>query len=278
MEAIMSYELPTITLGRTGLTVTRLGIGGAYCKTPDGYRAALDCGVNYLDTARAYRDGDDERVIGEALVGRRDQVILATKTQVRDAAGAREELETSLRLLRTDHIDVWQIHYLNTQAEREQALGPGGAMETAVKAREQGLVRFIGVTGHNWPEIAAAAATGLFDTVLCWYNCAMPEPNEALFPQAVAHNMGVVIMSATRTEKLLQMENVPDGKTVPPLEDFYRYVLSHPAVSLSIMGLRDVVSFERVARALSERATLEPEELEQMEAYGARLRATGTLD
>jgi aryl-alcohol dehydrogenase-like predicted oxidoreductase len=274
----MNYELPTITLGRTGLTVTRLGIGGAYCKTPDGYRAALDCGINYLDTARAYHDGADERVVGEALVGRRDQVILATKTQVRDAAGAREELETSLRLLRTEYIDVWQIHYLNTEAERNQALGPGGAMETAVKAREQGLVRYIGVTGHNWPEIAKAAATGLFDTVLCWYNCAMPEPNEALFPQAVAHNMGVVIMSATRTEKLLQAENVPAGETVPPLEDFYRYVLSHPAVSLSIMGLRDVTSFERVARALSERATLEPEELEQMEAYGERVRATGVLD
>jgi aryl-alcohol dehydrogenase-like predicted oxidoreductase len=280
----MSYELPTITLGRTGLTVTRLGIGGAYCKTPDGYRAALDCGVNYLDTARAYRDGEDERVVGEALVGRRDQVILATKTEKRDAAGAREALETSLRLLRTDHIDVWQIHYLNTAAEREQVLAPGGAMETAIAAREQGLVRYIGVTGHKWPEIAQAAATGLFDTVLCWYNCAMSEPNEALFPQAVAHDMGVVIMSATRTEKLLQAENVPAGETVPPgekvppLEDFYRYVLSHPAVSLSIMGLRDVATFERVARALSERATLDPEELQRMEAYGARVRATGTLE
>jgi len=274
----MSYELPTITLGRTGLTVTRLGIGGAYCKTPDGYRAALDCGVNYLDTARAYHDGDDERIVGEALIGRRDQVILATKTEKRDAAGAREELETSLRLLRTDHIDIWQIHYLNTEADREQVLGPGGAMETAIAAREQGLVRYIGVTGHTWPEIAKAAATGLFDTVLCWYNCAMPEPNEALFPQAVAHNMGVVIMSATSTEKLLQADKVPAGQEIPPVEDFYRYVLSHPAVSLSVMGLRDVASFARVARALSERATLEPEELRRMEAYGALVRATGMLD
>jgi len=267
----MRYELPTTTLGRTGLTVTRLGIGGAYCRSPEGYRAALDCGVNYLDTARVYRDGDDERVVGLAIAGRRRDIVLATKTQRRDAAGAREELETSLRLLGTDYVDVWQIHHLNTQSEREQVLGPGGAMEAAVRARDQGLVRFIGVTGHAWPEVAQAAATGLFDTMLCWYNCAMPDPEEQLFPQAVAHNMGVVIMSATRTGKLLE------GSDVPPLEDFYRYVLSHPAVSLSIMGLRDPEEFQRLAEALAERSTLEPEERQRMEAYGARMRAAVDL-
>lgn len=267
----MRYELPTTTLGRTGLTVTRLGIGGAYCRSPDGYRAALDCGVNYLDTARAYRDGDDERVVGEAIAGRRQDIILATKTQRRDAAGAREELETSLRLLGTHYVDIWQIHHLNTRGERELALGPGGAVEAAVKAREQGWVRFIGVTGHDWPEVAQAAGTGLFDTVLCWYNCAMPEPEEQLFPQAEAHNMGVIIMSATRTGKLLEASDAP------PLEDFYRYVLSHPTVSLSIMGLRDPEQFQRLAQALAERATLSPEERQRLDAYGAKMRAAVDL-
>ena len=264
-------ELATTTLGRTGLTVTRLGIGGAYCQTPDGDRAALDCGVNYLDTARVYRDGDDERVVGQAIAGRRHQIILATKSGRRDAAGAREELETSLRLLGTDYVDVWQLHYLNTQADREQALGPGGAIEAALRAREQGLVRFIGVTGHVWAEVAQAVATGLFDTVLCWYNCAMPEPEEMLFPQAVAHGTGVVIMSATRAGKLLEADDAP------PVEDLYRYVLGHPAVSLSVMGLRDPQQFCRVARALAERATLDPEERQRLAAYGARMRAAQTL-
>jgi aryl-alcohol dehydrogenase-like predicted oxidoreductase len=267
----MRYELPTTTLGRTGLTVTRLGIGGAYCRSPDGYRAALDCGVNYLDTARAYRDGDDERVVGQAIAGRRQDIVLATKTRRRDAAGAREELETSLRLLGTDYVDIWQIHYLNTQAERELVLGPGGAMEVALKAREQGLVRFVGVTGHAWAEVAQAAATGLFDTVLCWYNCAMQEPEELLFPEAAAQNMGVVIMSATRAGKLLESSDVP------PLDSFYRYVLNHPAVSLAIMGLRDPEQFQRMAQALAERATLEPEERQQLEAYGAQMRTAVDL-
>jgi aryl-alcohol dehydrogenase-like predicted oxidoreductase len=266
------YDLPTTTLGRTGLTVTRLGIGGAYCETADGYRAALDCGVNYLDTARAYRDGDDERVVGEAIAGRRHEIVLASKSGARDAAGARKELETSLRLLGTDYLDIWQIHYLNTREEREQVLGPGGAMETAVAAREQGLIRFIGVTGHAWAEVGQAVATGLFDTVLCWYNCAMQEPEEFLFPHAVAHNTGVVIMNATRTDKLL------DGSDAPPIADFYRYVLGHPAVSVVLRGLRDMKRFEEVARGLAERQTVTPEQRRELEAYGAAMRAAGKLD
>lgn len=267
----MDHPLPTTVLGRTGLTVTRLGIGGAYCPTVAGYRAALDTGATYVDTARAYRDGDDERVIGEALVGRRQDVVLATKTQSRDAAGARQDLETSLRLLRTDHVDVWQIHYLNTEAERERVLGPGGAMEAAVKAREQGLVRYIGVTGHHWAEIAKAVATGLFDTVLCWYNAAYKEPEDSVFPQALAHDTGVVIMNATRNDRLF-------GPNAPPTADFYRYVLSHETVDVTIVGLRNVDLFRQVALALAWRDTLSVGERAALEAYGARQRAAGTLE
>jgi len=145
-------------------------------------------------------------------------------------------------------------------------------METAVKAREQGLIRFIGVTGHAWAEVGQAVATGLFDTVLCWYNCAMQEPKELLFPHAVAHNTGVVIMNATRTDKLL------DGPDAPAIADLYRYVLGHPAVSVVLRGLRSVERFEHVARALAEREALTPEERRQLEAYGAEMRAAGKLD
>jgi len=270
-EGKMDEGIPTTTLGRTGLTVTRLGIGGGYCETAEGYCAALDCGVNYVDTARNYRDGDDERVIGEAIAGRRDQLVLATKTQTRDAIGARRDLETSLRLLCTDYVDVWQIHYLNTDAEREQVLGAGGAMEAALRAREEGLVRHIGVTGHDWAQMHKAAATGVFDTVLCWYNCAMREPEEALFPETLSQGMGVIIMKTTFSEKLF------GGEAQPSAEDFYRYVLAHEAVGVALMGLRDVDLFRRVAAALAERATLTQAERERLEAYGARMRGSGRL-
>ena len=268
----MPDDLPRAILGRTGLTVTRLGIGGAYCETADGYRAALDCGVNYVDTARAYRDGEDEKVIGSVIQDRRDDLILATKTVQRDAAGARAELETSLRLLRTDHIDIYQIHNLNDPSHRDEVLAPGGAMEAVQKAREQGLVRFIGVTGHEWPHIAQAVDTGLFDTVLCWYNCAMKEPEETVFQAAAAHGTGVVIMNASRNDKLF------DDPDAPAPEQFYRYVLSSDAVGLTIIGLRDVPRFQRVASALAERGTLTDQEQRDLEAFGARMRSAGKLD
>ena len=267
----MACHIPQTVLGRTGLVATRLGIGGAYCQTADGYRAALDAGVNYVDTARAYRDGEDEKVIGRAIRGRRDDLTLATKTQARDAEGARRDLQTSLRALGTDRIDVYQLHYLNTQAERDRALGPGGAMDAAQNAREEGLVRFIGVTGHDWGQVREAVATGLFDTVLCWYNCAMREAEETVFPEAAGHGTGVVIMNASRNDKLF------DAPDAPAAEEFYRYVLGHPAVHLTIMGLRDVDRLSHVAGSLSERDALTPRERADMERYGSRMRASGKL-
>ena len=123
-----------------------------------------------------YRDGDDERVIGEAIQGRRHQLVLATKTGQRQGDGLRRELETSLRQLQTDYIDIYQLHGLDSRDEREQALAPGGAVDAACKAQEQGLIRFLGLTGHVWDEIGHGVATGVFDTVLCWYKCAMKKP------------------------------------------------------------------------------------------------------
>lgn len=267
----MAYEIPKTVLGRTGLTVTRLGIGGAYCESAEVYRRAIEAGINYIDTARAYRDGEDEKVIGTAIKGQRDKLIIATKTHERDAISARKELETSLQSLGTDHIDIYQLHHLNTQDGRVQALASGGAMEMAQKAREEGLVRFIGVTGHDWFQVQAAIDTGLFDTVLCWYNCAMRIPEQTVFPATDAHNTGVVIMNASRNDKLF------DASDAPPPEEFYRYVLSHKSVNVTIMGLRDIERFHRVAKALSEQETLTSEMKTAMEAYSARMLQNGKL-
>ena len=267
----MAYEIPKTVLGRTGLTVTRLGIGGAYCESAEGYRKAIDAGVNYIDTARAYRDGEDEKVIGTAIKGQRDTLILATKTARRDAEGARTELETSLRLLGVDYIDIYQLHHLNTQAEREQALAPGGALEMAQNAQAEGLIRFIGVTGHDWVQIQHAVDTGFFDTVLCWYNCAMKTPEDTVFPAADKHRTGVVIMNASRNDRLF------GDADAPAPEQFYRYVLSHERVNLTIIGLRDIARFHRVAKALSEQETLAPAALSAMETYGAQRLKAGAL-
>ena len=113
----MSRDLPRTILGRTNLEVTRFGIGGTYCESVDGYKKALDCGVNYVDTARSYQGGEDEKLIGQAIQGRRHDLIVASKSARRDAEGARQELQTSLRALKTDYLDIFQLHHLNTEAE-----------------------------------------------------------------------------------------------------------------------------------------------------------------
>jgi len=267
----MKYELPTTVLGRTGLRVTRLGIGGAYCESPEGYAAALDCGITYVDTARAYHDGKDEEYVGAAIKGRRDGLVISTKTVERSADKARQELETSLKLLGTDHVDVWHMHYVNSEEDVEKLLAPGGALEAARRAQEEGLVQFVGVTGHNWEIVQRAVATGEFDNVLCWYNCAYREAETTVFPAAAENDTGVVIMNASRQNKLIT-DDGPD----PAL--FYRYVLSNPQVNVTLKGLRDVTKFLAIAQALSDTVSLSDAERAEVEAYGRAMRAEGKLE
>ena len=133
-------------------------------------------GVNHIDTAARY--GDSELRIGPWMARHQKDFFLATKTGERSAGGARESLQRSLERLRVDHVDLLQLHSLGHPDEWEQALGPGGALEAAVEARRQGLVRFIGVTGHGW-TIAAMHKRSLarfdFDSVLLPFNFVMAQ-------------------------------------------------------------------------------------------------------
>ena len=132
----LAAAVPRTTLGRTGLQVTRLGIGGAYAKTPEEISAALDAGVNYIDTARAY--GEDEGLVAKAIAGRdRNSFVLSSKTPERTAAGARKDLATSLRTLGVAYLDVYHVHCVGGQPgdpdgqgqkDLDEALGPGGAL------------------------------------------------------------------------------------------------------------------------------------------------------
>jgi aryl-alcohol dehydrogenase-like predicted oxidoreductase len=170
----------TKQFGRTGHESTRLIFGGAalWSVTQPEADATLDLllehGINHIDTAASY--GQAEQHIGPWMKHYREQFFLATKTEERTCLKARESLHRSLELLHTDHVDLFQIHNLSTQEEWEIALGAGGALEAFIEAREQGLVRFIGVTGHGI-DIARLHIGALerfdFDSVLLPYNYAM---------------------------------------------------------------------------------------------------------
>jgi len=169
-----------IPFGRTGHNSTRTLFGAAaFWATPqDEANRTLDLlleyGVNHIDTAASY--GDAELHLGPWLKHHRDEFFLATKTEKRTYKEAKEELHRSLELLKTDHVDLWQMHILVEPNEWETAMGPGGALEAFIEAREQGLTRFLGVTGHG-VTVAQMHLKSLerfdFDSVLLPYNPTM---------------------------------------------------------------------------------------------------------
>ena len=155
-------EVPRRRFGRTDAIVSALGLGGhtlATAKTKTEsirmVHEAVDGGITFMDNAWDYHDGRSERVMGEALVGRRDKVFLMTKVCSHGRSGkvALTQLEQSLRRLRTDHLDLWQIHEVVYDNDPELHFTVGGAAEALLKAREQGKVRFVGLTGHKSPAL-----------------------------------------------------------------------------------------------------------------------------
>lgn len=166
--------------GRTGHMSSRAIFGAAalssvtQAEADRAIETVLTYGVNHFDTAASY--GKSEQLLGPWLSRNRDEVFLATKTGERRRDAARDELHRSLDRLRTDHVDLWQLHNLVDEDEWEVALGPGGALEAAVAARDEGLVRFIGVTGHG-VEVATRHRASLerypFDSVLLPYSYVM---------------------------------------------------------------------------------------------------------
>lgn len=142
--------------GATGESLSIIGIGGVTVVGHDAaasirlFDEALDAGVNYADVAPSYGvDQETEKRFGEALVGRRDRVFLACKTGERGAAGAKVELERSLRHLKTDRIDLYQLHAITSVEEVERAFAPDGAMETIIQAQQDGKIRHIGFSAHS---------------------------------------------------------------------------------------------------------------------------------
>jgi aryl-alcohol dehydrogenase-like predicted oxidoreductase len=158
-----SADIPMTVYGKTGVKVPIIAQGGARMDLhPDVKSAAehvrrvYDLGVTYFDCARSYWDGHAEEAYGIGLAGIRKNVFLTTKSGKRTRKDAEVDLETSLRLLKTDHLDIWQMHSVQTHADIDRILGPGGAMEAFEAAKKAGKTRFIGFTGHYDPEVHAA--------------------------------------------------------------------------------------------------------------------------
>jgi aryl-alcohol dehydrogenase-like predicted oxidoreductase len=259
--------IPKRMLGKTGIEVTQLGLGGEGVLRTFGQEEearavierALATGIRYCESARAY--SGSEAYYGASLGQRRQEIFLASKSHDRTAAGAWMHLATTLKNLRTDWLDLWQVHDVRSEADLAEIFGPGGAIEAFDRAKRDGLVRFIGITGHQDPHILLKAFDLYdFDTVLLPVNPAEPALLsflDTVLPEALARNMGIVGMKVLCRGFGLQ---VPGCNAAAP---WIRYALGR-GVSTLVIGCDDPAQVsENAAAAALEPMT--PEEMRQME-------------
>jgi len=185
-------------LGRTNLKVSVIGFGAMWLpdlnleESAKVVRRAIDLGVNYFDTARSY--GDSEEKLGSALQGLRDKCVIASKTGSRTRKESLKEVKKSLKALKTDRIDILQLHGIDNSKTLKKAMSSEGALETCKEARSEGLIDFVGISSHRPNVLVKAIKTGEFDMALVPLNVVTRQPIEELLPLAKEHDVGVVVM------------------------------------------------------------------------------------
>ena len=229
-------------LGKTDQVSFIVGLGGISLMPLEPAAAerlaheALDAGVNHFDVAPTY--GDAQAKMGPVLRDHRDQVFLSCKTARRDAAGARAELQESLRLLQTDHIDLYQFHGLDKPEELDQVTSRGGALEVFLEARKAGVIRYLGVTGHR-PEMHMKTLARIeLDTVMAPLNFRTADRMcgpSGLIAQARARGMGVLAIKATTRGE------------IRPTEDAYRFTLSQD-IDITMPAGKELLAACEIAR------------------------------
>ncbi len=236
---VKAGDIPTTKFGKTGVEVSVIAQGGARMDLhPDIPSAAAhvrrmyDIGVSYFDCARLYWGGRSEEAYGIGLQGVRKNVFLTTKTVKRTAKEVEADLQTSFRLLKTDYVDLWQLHDVRTQDDIDKFLAPGGAMEGFEAAKKAGKCRFIGFTGHFDPEVHAALlkAYDRWDTVMLPVHAAdhaYLSFEKTTLPVAIERGVGVQAIKVFGKAHLLRSLNP---------EECLIYALSQPGVHVAICG------------------------------------------
>jgi predicted aldo/keto reductase-like oxidoreductase len=280
VEVLVSADqpIPLRKFGRTGVEVSALGLGGFHLGTvkrkEDAVRLvqqAVDAGVTFMDNAWEYHEGRSESLMGDGLRGRRDQVFLMTKvcTHGRDRKTAMRQLEQSLRRLKTDHLDLWQIHEVVYENDPDLHFAAGGAIEALDQAKREGKTRFVGFTGHKDPSLhlRMLAHDYPFDAVQLPLNCfdsSFRSFERKVLPELVQRGIAAIGM------KSLCGEGDPVKKRVIKAEEGLRYAMSLP-VATTVSGIDSPAVLRqnlRVARGFT------PMSAPEMDALCASVRAT----
>jgi predicted aldo/keto reductase-like oxidoreductase len=223
----MRYE----QFGSTGYQVSSLGFGAMnlpgvpFEQAKEALNYALDHGINYIDTAAAYKNS--EEIIGESISHRRQEFFLATKTGDRDYAQAKASIERSLLRMKTDYIDLVQVHYVNYVEEYKKIMGENGAYEALLEAKKEGKIRFIGISGHRPDLLTRWISKGQYDQVLFHLSLVQPFALQELIPMAKSLGMGRTSMKPL------------SGGFVQPVDKAMRYPYAHD-VNTIISGMINV--------------------------------------
>jgi len=232
------------TLGKTGLKVTTVGMGCMITSDPSVITRAADLGITYFDTARGYQRGNNERMVGAALGNKRKQVILSTKTEAHDKDAMAKELDTSLKELNTDYVDIWYLHGLSRPADVHDDM-----IEGLQLAKQQGKARFVGISTHSGQQqlLPWMAQKGVFDVVLTSYNFTMDASMEQAIDVAAKAGMGVaalkVMAGGPRNQKLAQ-----PGALLSAL----KWVIDKPNIATAIPSMTDMSQLDENLKAMAE--------------------------
>ncbi len=253
-----------ITLGRTGLKISRLGFGGIPIQRIDAEKAKelLDAvraaGINYIDTARGYTVS--EELIGAAIEGHRDEFILATKSMARDKASMAKDIEISLKNLRTDHIDLYQIHNCPPD-QLEQVCSEEGALAALLEAKTAGKIGHIGITAHSSETFAKALELDWVETIM--------------FPYSIVETQGEELMAKAKEKNIgfIDMKPMAGGAIEDP-NLAIRYICANPNVSVVIPGMYSVEEVAQNTAAAENSAPFTAEELSAIEKIRKDLGTT----
>ena len=278
-STLKAGDVPKRTFGKTGEKLTIVGQAGgrfpliSFEEAKAVTQRAYELGVNYFDNAHSYWNGRSEEVYGAALAPFRKEVFITTKSVNRSREGAERELHLSLKRLKTDYVDLWQIHSVTTMEDVEKVFAPGGAIEAFEAAKKAGKCRFIGFTGHHDPQshLAMLARYKHFDTILLPLNAADPSYlsfETQVLEEARKQNLGIQGMKSLANAKLLQSFSVKECLT---------YVLSLPIHCLAV-GCTTIGQLEDDVRIAQQLELYSEQEMAQMRERAQDLSGPGLED
>ena len=236
------------TLGKTGLKVSGVGYGIGFVPVTEVVARAIDMGINYYDTARDY--GDSEKIFSDVIKGKRDKIIIATKSPSRKKADILKDLDTSLQALGTDHVDIWHLHARDTPAAI-----PDEAVEAMLLCKQSGKARFIGFSCHDTNNMADFAIKNNFDVVQTTYSFAIGSYyRDQAIAKLHAAGIGVIAMKvvvALSGLHLKSFDNPPHSTGEGPLAGI-KWVLNNPAIGTTVPFMQKISELEMNFRAMSE--------------------------